>query len=181
MSSDAINYFNQEGEKVLDHLRTELSKLQTGRASAALVEHLNIEMYGQMQPLKNIAGISIPDAKTISISPWDKGGLAEIEKAIMNSDLGLNPNNNGESIILNLPPMTEERRRDIVKIVKKIGEDSKVAVRQVRQKAIDKIKAEELPEDQQKGAEKKLQEHVDTANKDIEEAVKKKEEEVMTI
>lgn len=176
-----LQNFQQKWTKGVEHLKLELSKLQTGRASSALVEHMDVELYGSSQPLKNVASISIPDSRTISIQPWDKSAIAAISKAILVSGIGLNPQDNGVSIILSIPALTEERRKDMVKIVKKIGEEAKITVRQIRQAAMDDIKAEDMAEDQKKGAEKKLQEKVDLANKDIEEFVKKKEQDIMTI
>lgn len=176
-----LQNFQQKWQKSLEHLQLELSKLQTGRANSSLVEHIDVELYGSVQPLKNIASISIPDSRTISIQPWDKSAISAISKGILQSGISLNPQDNGTSIILSIPPLTEERRKDMVKLVKKIGEEGKIAVRQIRQTAMDEIKQAEMAEDQKKGAEKKLQEKVDTANKDIDELVKKKEQEVMTI
>lgn len=181
MSDDALRFFEQESAKVTDHLKAEFAKLQTGRASAAMVEHLQVEMYGAHQPLKNIASVSIPDSKTISIQPWDKTAINAIDKAIQLSGLGINPSNNGESIILNIPAMSEERRKDLVKFIKKMAEDSKVSLRVARQKTLDKIKAADLPEDMVKGQEKRLQELVDAGNKLIEEHIAKKEQEILTI
>lgn len=181
MGDDAVKNYIAASQKILSHFQGELSKLQTGRASSALVEHMNIELYGSKQPMKNIASISLPDARSIQIQPWDKGALSAIEKAIQVSGLGINPVNNGISIILNLPMMTEERRKDLCKIVKKMGEDAKIAIRQARHEAMDAMKKAELPEDQLKGGEKKLQEHVDKSNKEIEETASKKEDEIMKI
>ncbi len=180
-AAEAIQFFQGEQTKVLDHLKHELAKLQTGRASSALVEHIHVEAYGSKQQLRNIATISIPEPKSIHITPWDKTMLPLIDKAIQQENIGLNPNSNGESIILNLPPLTEERRRDLTKVVKRFAEEAKVAIRQARQKAKDKLEAQDLPEDQLKGDENKLQEHVETANKEIDSMAKKKEEEIMTI
>ncbi len=181
MSDDALRFFEQESTKVIDHLKQELSKLQTGRASSGMVEHILVDMYGSFQPLKNIASISIPDSKTITIQPWDKTALTAIDKAIQLAGLGINPSNNGESIMMNLPPMNEERRKDLVKVIKKMAEESKVSLRMSRQKTLDKIKAEDLPEDLQKGMEKRLQDMVDTGNKQLDELVSKKEVEIMHV
>lgn len=174
--------FQDATRKILDHLKGELSKLQTGRASSGLVEHLSVDLYGSTQPLKNIASISIPDSKSISIQPWDKSALGPIEKAVQTSGIGINPVNNGVSIILNLPAMTEDRRKDLVKITKTIGEESKIAIRQARHNALDAFKKDEAAsEDMKKGAEKRLQESVDKANKEVEETLADKEKEVMKV
>lgn len=179
--ADAKNEFN----KAIEHLKEEYSKLQIGRASSALVENMMVEAYGGAQQMKALAQITIPESRTISIKAWDKGLLKNIEQAIIAANVGLNPNNNGESILLNIPPLTEERRRDIVKIVHKLAEESKIVVRQVRQKAQQKFKEseknEEISEDALGAAEKKLQLAVDEANKGIEESAKKKEQEVLTV
>ncbi|MFN7160583.1 MAG: ribosome recycling factor [Candidatus Gracilibacteria bacterium] len=175
-----ISAFQQKYLKTVEHFKTELGKVQTGRASASLVEHISVELYGQMQPLKNVASISIPDSKTISLQPWDKSAIQPIEKALQKSDI--NPMNNGVSILITLPPLTEERRKEMVKIVKKIAEETKVTIRQQRQTAMDEIKKDkDASEDMKKGAEKKLQEKVDAANKEIDEISKKKEQDIMTI
>ena len=181
MGEDAIKNYIGASQKIVAHLQTELSKLQTGRASSALVEHISIDLYGSKQPMKNVASISIPESRAIHIQPWDKGALSAIEKAIQISGIGINPVNNGTTIILNLPMMTEERRKDLCKLVKKIGEESKIAIRQARHEAMDAMKKAELPEDQLKGSEKKLQEHVDKSNKEIEDTTSRKEDEIMKI
>lgn len=141
--------------------------------------------YGSSQPLRNVAAVSVLDAQTITIQPWDKGIIKDIEKGITEANLGLNPNNNGESIMINIPPLTEERRRDLVKIASRLLEDGKVGIRNVRQdykKKIDTAKAnKEISEDEAKGYEADLQKHVDAATKDAEAMFKKKEEDVMKV
>lgn len=180
--ADVLQQFQEASKKALEHLRGELAKLQTGRASAGLVEHIHVELYGQQQPLKNIASVSIPDSKTICIQPWDKSALGPIEKAIQVSGIGVNPNNNGTQIMLNLPPMTEERRKDLVKITKTIGEETKITIRQVRQAAMDGIKKDEsASEDMQRGMEKQIQDMVDKANKDVDSTLAEKEQEIMKV
>lgn len=182
---DIIKTLDQDLQKALDYLHKEFSTLQIGRASSGLVETIDIEAYGATQPLKNMANISCPDSKTIQIQAWDKSVMGAIEKGIRNSGLGLNPINDGVYIRVNVPPLTEERRRDLVKIVHKEGEESKVVVRQARHNAINKIKILEkdklISEDELKQEEKKIQEKVDNTNKKIEEAVKHKEKEVMSV
>ncbi len=183
--SSVISAAEMEFAKAVEHLKTEFGKLRIGRASAALVEDLNVDAYGSSQSLKGVASISIPDAMTISIKPWDKGLIGAIDKAIRESDVGLTPNNNGESILLNIPPLTEERRRDLVKVVHKMAEETKITIRNKRQDAMQKFKSMEkdnaITEDDRTGAEKRLQEKVDSVNKEIEEAAKAKEAEVMKI
>lgn len=180
-----INEAKNDFNKAVEHLKEEFSRLQIGRASSALVETIMVEAYGGTQQLKALAQITIPESRTISINSWDKSLLKNIETAISAANIGLNPNNNGESILLNIPSLNEERRRDIVKVVYKLAEDAKIVVRQSRQKAHQKFKdmekADEISEDESKGAEKRLQTAVDEANKNIEDTAKKKESEVLTI
>jgi ribosome recycling factor len=174
-----------EFTKILEFLRSEYSHLQTGRASAALVEGLTVDVYGSRQPLKSIASISVPDAKTVQIQPWDKSTLSAIEKAIQVSDLNLTPANDGIVIRLNLPPLTEERRKDLCKVVHRMAEESRISVRNARQKVHDRSKEmeknKELTEDQMKNFQKKLQEKVDAINLEIEKTSKNKENDVMTV
>lgn len=171
--------------KVINHLKDEFAGLQIGRASAGLVEGLMVETYGSMQPLKAIASVSVPDARTIQIQPWDRGVLAVVEKAIRESDLNLNPSNNGLAIILSIPPLTEERRRDLVKVVGRMAEDARIAVRNLRHDAMGVYKRQEhdgdMSEDERKRAEKVLQEKVDAVNLEITDLAKKKEEAIMTV
>jgi len=172
-------------EKALSHLNDEFSRLQIGRANPSLVEHIMVEAYGAQQPLKNMANISVPDPKTLQIQPWDKSVMRDIEKAIQQADLGLNPVNNGAAILLAIPPLTEERRKEIVKIVHKLAEDARISIRNIRQTAHSKFKQmaqdKEITEDEATGAEKKLQEKVDDYNNKVADAAKAKEEAVMTV
>lgn len=175
-----LSTFQKEAEKALAHLHAEFGQLQTGRANAALVEHLEVEAYGQRMNLKAVAGISIADARTIVIQPWDAGVLQSIEKAIQQSSIGINPMNDGIVIRLTLPQMTEERRKDLQKIVHKLSEEARISVRQHRQKVHDQLK-EEKDETLRKTLQDQLQKEVDRMNEKIDEARKKKEEEVMKI
>lgn len=183
--ADLIAQGEAEFKKVIDHLKTEYSHLQIGRASASLVENIMVEAYGAHQPMKGLAHISVPDAKTIQIQPWDKSTLQPIEKAIQMANLGLTPNNDGIVIRINIPPLTEERRRDLTKVVGKLSEEAKIGVRHARQAVMDKIKAQEkskeISEDMAKGLEKKLQERVDAVNKEIEMMAKNKEADVLKV
>lgn len=141
--------------------------------------------YGSLGPLKNIAAVSIMDANTIVIQPWDKTLIKDIEKGISDAKIGLNPSNNGESLMIKIPPLTEERRRDLVKIASRLGEEGKVGIRNIRQdfkKKIDKAKADkEISEDEAKGYEANLQKDIDKGIKDIEEMLKVKEVEIMKV
>lgn len=176
----------QEGfQKAIAHLKEEFAALQIGRASSSLVENLMVDAYGMTQPLKAVASISVPDGKTVQIQPWDKGMLAGVEKAIRDSELNLNPVNNGVAIILNIPPLTEERRRDLVKIVHRLAEEAKISVRNVRHDAMSTYKRMEgdgeMTEDDRNRSEKQLQEAVDATNKEIADLAKSKEEAIMTV
>jgi ribosome recycling factor len=182
---EILSNANVDYAKIIDHLKSEYSRLQVGRASAALVEHVQVESYGMRQPLKAVASISVPDAKTIQIQPWDKSQLSAIEKGIMASDIGLTPQNDGIVVRLNIPPLTEERRRELAKVVHKVAEEARIGVRNVRQKALDKArekeKSKELTEDQMNTFQKKLQDKVDSVNIEIEKMAKNKEADVMTV
>lgn len=182
---EILNNLKTELQKSLEYLHKEYAGLQIGRASSGLVETIQVEAYGVMQPLKNTASISCPDSKTIQVQPWDKSIIGKVEKAIHEANLGLNPVNNGNVILITIPPLTEERRRDLVKVVHKEAEEAKVAVRQARHNAINKLKNLEkekaISEDELKIQEKKVQETVDETNKKIEEDAKHKEKEVMSV
>ena len=180
MSHPSLAAFEQSVKKALDHLHAEFAKLQTGRANAALIEHIRVEAYGQQMELKAVASISVQDARSMTIQPWDKSVLADVEKAIQIANIGVNPVNDGIVVRLNFPPMTEERRAQIKKIVSQLGEQAKISVRQERQKANDLIKAIS-DENEKERLQKELQKMVDDANKKVEEAAKKKEEEVMKV
>ncbi len=182
---ELIQQAQTEYTKIIEHLKSEYSRLQIGRASAALVEGMMVEAYGAKQPLKGMASISVPDAKTVQIQPWDKSLLSAIEKAIQSSDLNISPANDGIVIRLNLPPLTEERRKDLTKVVSRMAEESRISVRNVRQKIHDRAremeKNKQLTEDQIKLFQKKLQDKVDNTNLEIEKMSKGKENDVMTV
>lgn len=172
-------------DKAIHHLENEFGKLQMGRANPAIIEDIMIEQYGSMQPIKNSASIGTLDPQTLSITPWDKNLIGTISKAITAANLGLNPQAGAESILIKIPQMTEERRKEMVKIVKKYWEDAKISVRNIRwdiHKQIGKQKTEkEISEDQAKDLEVELQKFIDSANKKIEEATKNKEIDVMKV
>lgn len=183
--SSVISSMKSDFDKALEYFKSELSKLQTGRAQTALFEDIMIESYGAMQPVKNVAQLTVQDAKTIVIKPWDKSSLSGISTGILNEGLGLNPVNNGEVLIINLPDLTEERRRDLTKLIGKMSEEAKISVRQARQSALKSIKRmkddEEINEDEKKKMESQVQEAIDKVNADIEKMGKEKEAEIMTI
>lgn len=171
--------------KVIQHLKDEFAQLQTGRASSTLVEGLMVLAYGSNQPLKNLASVSVPDARSIQIQPWDRALLGAIEKAIRDSDLNLNPVNNGVCVILNIPTLTEERRRDLLKVMGRMAEEARIAVRNVRHDVMAGYKRseaeDEMTEDDRKAAEKRLQDAVDSANEAIMKLSQEKEQQIMTV
>ena len=176
-----IASFHQQVEKVLEHLHGEYAKLQTGRANAALVDHVLVDAYGQKQELRAVAGISIDDSRTIVIQPWDKGVMQQVETALTELDLGTSPVNDGSVIRVNLPPMTEERRIEMTKIVHQLAEEARISIRQQRQTVHDSIKEEEKDEDVRYTLLEELDKAVKEGNDKVEETKKKKEEEVMTV
>lgn len=172
-------------KKAVEHLNNELARIRTGRASTALLDTVKVDYFGTLTPVKHIANVSIPDAKTIMIQPFQPNILQNIEKAIYTSDLGLTPNSDGHVIRLPIPQLTEERRKEILKLVKKLGEDAKIAIRNVRRDSIEKLreaeKNEGLPEDDRHRGEKEAQEFTDKYIAEIDKIVEAKEEEVMTV
>lgn len=175
----------QELTKATNHMKSELAKLQAWRANPAIVEDVYVMAYGALWPLKNIAAVSIMDASTIVIQPWDKALIKDIEKGISDAKIGLNPSNNGETLMIKIPPLTEERRRELVKVASRLGEEGKVGIRNIRQefkKKIDTAKAnKEISEDEAKGYETNLQKEIDAGIKQIEEMLKVKEVEIMKV
>jgi ribosome recycling factor len=184
-TDEQIQKAAQDFSGAMEHLKAEYSRLQIGRASSSLVENIDVESYGVSQPLKALANISTPDAKTISIQPWDRSTLGAIEKAITASDLGLAPVNDGVAVRINIPALTEERRKELAKVVYQLAEEAKISIRNARQSAQNKFKemkdASEITEDDLHGSQKRLQDKVDDANKQIDELAKKKEEDIMKI
>lgn len=175
----------QKFEKAVEHFKIELGSLRTGRASAALVDAISAEVYGAMTPLAHIASVSTPDAKTVAIQPWDKSNLGAIEKAIVASNIGLNPVNDGVLIRLSVPPMTEERRKEMVKVMGQLAEQAKIAIRAVREEELKTLKAQEenneITQDDLEAQKADLQKVVDSYNDKIKELAAAKEKEVMTI
>lgn len=169
--------------KATEHLKSEFSKLQVGRANPAIVEGVLVSAYGSIGPLKNIAAVTNLDAQTLSIQPWDKSLIKDIEKGISEANLGLNPSNNGETLMIKFPPLTEERRKEIVKVAGKLTEEAKVSIRNVRgdyKKKIDHAKSEkEISEDEAKLHENNLQKEIDAAVKTAESLLAEKEKDIM--
>ncbi len=172
-------------QKCVDATRAEFAAIRTGRATPALLDRLHVDAYGQSVPLKQVAGIATPDARTLVITAYDKGVVGEIRKAIEKSDLGMSPNVDGTTIRMSVPPLNEERRRDLVKVIKKKSEDGKIALRNVRHKAHDDIKAQlkssTITEDESKRMQEHLQKLTDRYSKDIDGLVVTKEKEVMEV
>ncbi len=171
-------------DKSVDHLKKELAKINPGKASPEMVSGVMVEYYGTPTPLQQVANVSASDAKTLVIQPWEKSMLGPIEKAIFEANLGLTPQNDGEVIRLNIPPLTEERRRDLVKKAKVLGEDAKVSVRNARRDAMEAIKKEikdGYPEDAGKRLEADVQDNTDKHIKLIDDLIAAKEKAVMTV
>lgn len=163
------------------HLEKELMNIRAGKASPAMLGTVKVEYYGTMTPLSQVANINTPDAQTLSIQPFEKSFIPEIEKVIQNANLGFNPMNNGESVIINVPPLTEERRKELAKQVKSEVEDAKVVVRNDRKNANDELKKMELSEDLRNNAEIDIQSLTDSFIKKIDAIYEAKEKEIMTI
>ena len=182
---DTYEEYAKRWDKTLDVLGHEFATLRAGRANAAVLERVMVEYYGAMTPIAQIASISTPEPRTLLIQPWDAGSLKAVEKALQASDLGINPQNDGKSIRLLFPQLTEERRRDLIKQVHKYSETAKVAVRNVRREAVEEYKAmkkkSEITEDDLKDAEKDFQELTDKYCKKIDEMSAKKEKELLEV
>ena len=177
--------YGRRMEKALDHLQDEFGAVRAGRANAKVLDRISVEYYGSETPLAGVATISSPDARTLVVQPWDTSLLKEIQKAIQASDLGINPQNDGRVIRLVFPQLTEERRKELTKQVKKYAEDAKVAMRNIRRDGMDYVKklkkSSEITEDEQKKAEKDLQDMLDKNIKKVDEATAAKEKELMAI
>lgn len=184
-----INEIKQDAQermaKSIEALKNNLNKVRTGRAHASLLDNISVDYYGMETPLNQVGNISVPDARNLSITVFDKGMIAAVEKAIMKSDLGLNPQSNGTLIRIPLPPLTEERRKDLVKVVRGEAESGKVAIRNIRRDANSDIKSlqkeKEISEDEQHQAEDEIQKITDTFVKQVDELLVKKEADLMEI
>ena len=176
--------FKGANNKSIDHLNSELLKIRAGKASPAMLQGVMVDYYGSPTPLQQVANVNTMDARTITVQPWEKSMLDEIMRGIVNANLGFAPQNNGESLLISVPPLTEERRRDLVKRAKAEGENAKVAVRNNRKDAMDMIKAlkeDGLPEDMQKDGENQVQNLTNGATAKIDDLIKAKEVDIMTI
>lgn len=179
-----IDDASKQMKKAIGHLESELSKIRAGKANPVILDGIMVEYYGAPTPLNQVANVTVADARTLSIQPWEKQMLAPIEKAIIASNIGLNPQNDGNFIRLFLPPLTEERRKDLVKRVNGEGENAKVAVRNIRRDAIEQIKKEQkdgLSEDAAKDGETRMQGVTDKYISLVEQHCKDKDKEIMTI
>ena len=165
----------------INHLETELAKIRAGKANPIMLKGVSVEYYGNMTPLNQVASISTPNAQTISIQPWEKDLLEEIEKSIVNSNLGLNPVNNGESLLINIPPLTEERRLELTKLAKSESESAKVSIRNTRKDANNKIKGLDISDDLKSNLEIDSQELTDKYIKKVDQMFTLKEKDILTL
>lgn len=172
-------------KKSIENLHRELAGVRTGKANPALLDVVRVSYYGQQVPLKQIASITTPDPRTIAVQPWDKSLVPEVEKAILASELGLNPQSDGTLIRLPIPPLTEERRKDLVKMVKRLAEETRIAIRNIRRDANEKIKKlekeHEISEDEMHSRQEKVQELTDEFTEEVDRIVEAKEKEIMEI
>ncbi|MCM1272368.1 MAG: ribosome recycling factor [Clostridium sp.] len=180
-----LTQYESKMEKTLENLISEYSGIRAGRANPHILDKLKVDYYGSPTPIQGVANVTVPEARTLMITPWEASMIKEIEKAIINSDLGVNPNNDGKSVLINFPELTEERRKDLVKDIKKKGEAAKVAVRNVRRDANDALKkmnkASEISEDELKANEDKVQKLTDKYVAEIDKAVEDKSKEILTV
>jgi ribosome recycling factor len=183
-----IDFLKEEGKLELDHalehLQRELLHVRAGRASASMVDGVMVDYYGTSTPLNQVANIATSDSRTISIQPWEKSMIPVIEKAIFEANLGFTPQNNGESIMINIPMLTEERRKQLVKQVKSLGEDAKISLRSTRKKMMDGIQKyvkDGYPEDEGKRREKEVEDMIKDYIQKVDDMVAKKDEEIMTV
>ncbi len=185
MSKAILDSLNLNMDKTLQSLKAELAKVRTGRASTALVDTVHVDYYGSSVPLSQIANVTTPDARTIQISPWEGSMIGAIEKSILAANIGLTPQNDGKVIRISVPQMTEERRKEMVKLVKKIGEESKVALRNQRREGNEEVKKQEkaktLSEDDAKKAMDLVQKKTDEKVAEVDKVVASKEKEIMTV
>ena len=185
MLKEDYKVYEDKMKKSIDSVAADFASVRAGRANASVLDRIMVDYYGSPTPIQQIAAISSPDARTLLISPWDKTAVKSIEKAIQTSDLGINPQNDGRVIRLNFPQLTEERRKELTKQVRKYAEAGKVAIRNIRRDAMDKFKSmekkSEITEDDRKELEKELQDLTDKRCKQIDELTEKKEAELMAV
>jgi ribosome recycling factor len=185
MIKEVISIADEKMKKTINVLKHEFESMKAGRANPTMLDRITVECYGSFMPIAQVANISAPEPRVILIQPWDKSSLKDIEKAILKSDLGLNPSNDGTSIRLIIPELTEETRKNLIKLVKKTGEDAKVAIRSIRRDANDKTKAlkksTEITEDEAKKSEDIIQKETDRFIKEIDKLIDTKEKEIMVV
>lgn len=180
-----LDSYSVEFTKIIDHFKAELGQLRTGRANAAILDNVQVEAYGSRLALKSVGSITVPDARTITIEPWDKNLLKDVEKAIQDANLNVNPVNDGKVVRINMPPLTEESRKDLIKVAGQKGEHARIQIRQHRDSIREKIFAEEkaktIGEDQRFSLQEKLDKMVKEVNEKIEKMAEEKEREIMTV
>lgn len=181
--NDFVKPYNEKMGKTISYLEKDYAAIRAGRANPAILDKLSVVYYDVPTPINQLGTIAVPEARTLTITPWDKTTLKGIEKAIMTSDIGINPQNDGSMIRLVFPPLTEERRKDLCKQISKMGEEAKVAVRSIRRDANDKLKAmkKDMPEDTMKDIEKEIQDITDKRCKEIDGISARKEKEIMEV
>ncbi len=180
----AIDTTKEKMDKAISHLENELTKVRTGRANPSMLEGVRVDYYGNMTPLNQVANVSTPDARSLMIQPWEKSMIEPIQKAIQAANLGFNPGNNGNTVIINVPALTEDRRKDLVKKAKSEGENAKVGIRKARQEgneAVKKITKPTLTLDETKEAEAKIQELTDSYIMKVDKHLEQKEKEILTV
>jgi ribosome recycling factor len=180
-----ITQAEEQMKKTVDRMQADLGTLRTGRASTALLENIRVEYYGASTPLNQLAAMAAPEPRTLEIRPWDKAAVAEIEKAILKSDLGLTPNSDGSMIRLQIPKLTEERRKDLIKVVRKMAEEYRVSLRNERRDAVERLKkaekAKEISEDDRASGEQEIQKLTDLYIKRVDEKLTGKERDIMEV
>ena len=185
MIKDVLSDADERMKKSVEHFTKDLASLRAGRANPAMVEKIVVDYYGEPTPLNQLANITVPEARLLVIQPWDKGSIGNIEKAIMKSDLGVNPNNDGNVVRIAIPQLTEERRKDLVKVIKKRAEEARVAVRNIRREGNDMLKSSEkeklISEDENKKGMDDIQKLTDKFIKDIDAIMQAKEKDIMEV
>lgn len=176
-----VDAANEQMTAAIDHLEKELLNIRAGKANPVMLSSITIDYYGTQTPLNQVANVNTPDARTLSIQPWEKNLIGEIEKAILVANLGFTPMNNGESIIINIPPLTEERRKQLVKLAKSEAENAKVSIRNARKDANQYIKKSDSSEDVQKNYEIDIQELTDSSIQKVDQIMSLKEKEILTV
>jgi ribosome recycling factor len=181
--AEVLQRARQHMAKSVEHLQQQLARLRTGRATPALIEHIRVDYYGVPTPISQVGNISVPEPRMLVIQPWDRSLLGAIEKAILQSDLGVTPSNDGSVIRIVMPPLSEERRRELVKVCRKYAEEARIALRNLRREYMEKLrqveKEEHLSEDERRRGEQELQKIVDSFTEEIERILERKEREIL--